>query len=42
LFIAHAIIVMKNWTVAGSIGRHFARSESLIQVVYLREFVPEF
>jgi hypothetical protein len=40
--IAHAIIVMRNWSVAGSIGRHLARSGRLIQPVYRREFVPEF
>ena len=33
---------MRNWSVAGSIRRHFARSGTLIQPVYLREFVPEF
>jgi hypothetical protein len=40
--IAHAIIVMRNWSVAGSIRRHFVPSDKLIQAVYLREFVPEF
>ncbi|HEX7505810.1 MAG TPA: hypothetical protein VF550_03500 [Polyangia bacterium] len=33
---------MRNWSVAGSIGRHFARSGTLLQPVYLREFMPEF
>ena len=40
--IAHAIIVMRNWSVAGSIRRHFARSSTLVQAVYRREFVREF
>ena len=40
--IAHAITVMKNWSVAGSIRGHFAPSYRLTQAVYLREFVPEF
>jgi hypothetical protein len=27
---------MRNWSVAGSIGLHFARSGTLFQAVYLR------
>jgi hypothetical protein len=33
---------MRNWSVAGSIGRHLPRSGRLIQPVYRREFLPEF
>jgi hypothetical protein len=40
--IAHAIIVMRNWSVAGSIGRHSARSDTQIQAAHLRDFVQEF
>jgi hypothetical protein len=37
-----SIIVMRNWSVAGSTHRHFFPSDTLIQAVYLCEFVPEF
>ncbi|MGO9288388.1 MAG: hypothetical protein ACLQIJ_06505 [Polyangia bacterium] len=40
--IAHAIIVMRNWSVAGSIDGHAARSDTQIQAAHLRDFVQEF
>jgi hypothetical protein len=40
--IAHAIIAMRNWSVAGSIGGHAARSDTQIQAAHLRDFVQEF
>jgi hypothetical protein len=40
--IAHAIIVMRNWSIAGSIDGHAARSDTQIQAAHLRDFVQEF
>jgi hypothetical protein len=35
-------MAMKNCSVAGSIGRHSARSDTRIQAAHLRDFVQEF
>jgi hypothetical protein len=40
--IAHAIIVMRNCSVAGSIDGHAARSDTQIQAAHLRDSVQQF
>jgi hypothetical protein len=39
--IAHAIIVVRNWSVASRIRRHFVPSDRLIQAVELRDSLQE-
>jgi hypothetical protein len=40
--IAHAILVTRNWSVAGSIRRHFVPADRMIQAVDPRDFLQEF